>query len=146
MIYNASNKLDVQKAREKLEWLIKNEKRFKLTQKRERRSIPLNNFLHVVLSSYALFIGETLEYVKQVIFKQIVCKQIFEYERVNPKTGEIRIAYKSTADMDSKELSDAIAMFRNHSLVDVGYYIPDPTDLAAIDQMEREIEMQKQWL
>ena len=146
MIYNANNELDIWKARKRLEWLIMNRKRFELTEKRPRRTLSQNNYLHLALSYYALEMGEEMEYVKQYIFKQIVCSHIFKYDRINRKTGEIRLAYKSTANLDTKELTDAIECFRNHASKDLGIYIPEPSDLALIDQMENEINRNKQYL
>lgn len=146
MIYNGEIELDAKKAKERLSWLIEKGKRFELSEKRKRRSLSQNNYLHLLLSYYALEMGEELEYVKQYIFKEIVCPRIFKYERINRKTGEIRTAYKSTAVLNTKELTDAIDKFRNHSAKELGLYLPEPSDLALIDQMENEIRKNEKWL
>lgn len=146
MIYNSKIELEAKKAKERIKWLIKNERRFELTEKRPRRSISQNAYLHLILSYYAVEMGEELEYVKQYIFKEIVCFHIFSYERINRKTGEVRMAYKSTADLDTKQMTDAIECFRNHSAKELGLYLPEPSDLPLIDQMENEIKKQQQYL
>lgn len=146
MIYNGDIELDQRKAKQRLEWLIEKGKRFELTEKRKRRSLNQNNYLHLILTYYALEMGEELEYVKQYIFKEIVCPHIFKYDRINQKTGEIRASYKSTADLNTKQLTDAIDSFRNHSAKELGLYLPEPSDLPLIEQMEREISQNQEYL
>ncbi len=146
MIYNGEIELDQRKAKERLEWLISKSKRFELKEKRKSRSLSQNNYLHLILSYYALEMGETLEYVKQEIFKKIINTDIFKYERINRMTGEIRDDWKSTSGMDTKQLTTAIDRFRNHASKDLGIYLPEPKDLALIDQMQNEIQNQKQYL
>lgn len=146
MIYNPRIELDKQRAKERLEWLISKEKRFELSEKRERRSISQNNYLHLILSWYALEMGESLDYVKQEIFKKTINPDFFRYQRINRVTGEIREDWKSTSELNTKEITDCIDRFRNHASKDLGIYLPEPKDMVALNQMEAEIQKNKVYL
>lgn len=142
MIYNSKKEIDVQNAIDRINWLIKNKKLFELTQKREKRTIRQNRYEHLLFSWFALEYGETKEYVKQVIFKQWVNPEIFKTEYVNEKTGEIREAWRSTADLDTKEKTLAIDRFRDYSSKEAGIYLPEPRDLVSLQEMEIELSKQ----
>lgn len=145
-LYDSNNELDVHNARERLEWLIKNNKRFEITQKRKTRSMSQNKYLHVVLSYCALEIGETIEDFKQYYFKAEICKVIFEYEHVNKQTGEISTRLRSTTKLSTKEMTDAINMLRNFASMRLGIYIPAPHERHLIDQMEWEVNQKREYL
>lgn len=49
MQYDGSNPLHVQQAKAKLEKLIKGQKVFELTEKKPKRSLNQNKYLHVIL-------------------------------------------------------------------------------------------------
>ena len=139
MKFDASNDFDKQRARARLELLIKGEKRFDIIEKRRKRSISQNSYLHLILTWFAIEYGETMDYVKVYFFKNICNKDLFLTEYVNKKTGEIRKAWKSTADCTDKELSNAVENFRNYSVKEAGIYLPEPNDLASINNLELEI-------
>jgi hypothetical protein len=146
MIYNAKNSFDCIKAEERLKYLISNEKKFELTEKKPLRTLSQNNYLHLILSYFALEYGETAEYTKQKIFKKIVNPQIFITEYVNRKSGEIREELRSTGDLDTKELTDAINRFMDYSSKIAGIYLPRPEDVLYLEEIEKQISNQKQYL
>ena len=139
MIYDSNIELDVKRANERLEWLIANGKQFEIKEKRKRRSIAQNSYLHLILTWYAIEYGESVEYVKQEVFKKQLNAHIFKSEFINRKTGEVRDDWRSTADVDSAELTNAIDRFRDYSSKEAGFYLPTPDDMHLINQMEREI-------
>lgn len=146
MIFNSKIEHDKQKARDQLEFLIKNEKRFEIIEKRNNRTLKQNAYLHLILSYFALEVGETLEFIKQEVFKKKVNPDTFKTERRNPKSGKIREDWKSSADLNTKELSDCIDRFKNWSLQKTGIRIPDANENEFIDSIRNQIEQQKQWL
>lgn len=146
MIYNAEIELDKNRAKERLEWLIKKGKRFEIKEKREKRSISQNSYLHLILSWYAIEYGETLEYVKQEVFKKQVNQIIFKTEHINKKTGEIRDDWRSTSELNTKEMTTAIDRFRNYSSKEAGIYLPEPKDMAMLNHIEAEIEKYKTYI
>ncbi|WP_339889789.1 hypothetical protein [uncultured Flavobacterium sp.] len=146
MFYNAEKPIDVQRAIVKFQHLIEKKKTFELTQKKEKRTLNQNSYLHLILSFFALEYGETLEYVKFEFFKKLVNKQIFEYERINVKTGEIRIDYRSSASLNTKEMTDAIERFRNYSSKEAGIYLPTPEEGIMLKEIELQIKNNEQWI
>lgn len=79
------------------------------------------------LQYFASEFGYDEEYVKYNIFKQIVNREIFAKQRTN-RRGQPVTYWRSTADLDTKELTDAIEKFRNYSSMVAGLYIPEPNE------------------
>lgn len=146
MLYDLTNDLDKNRAIEKFKYFINQNKIIELKEKRKIRSLSQNNYLHLILSWYALEMGETLEYTKRDIFKIQINPEIFCYDFINRKTGEIRKDLKSTSIIDTKEMTTAIDRFRNFASLKFGIYLPEPEDLVNLREMERQINNQKQFL
>lgn len=137
MIYNPNKEIDIQNSITRINWLIKNKKLFELTQKREKRSISQNSYLHLLFSWFGLQTGHTFKEVKQDIFKMHVNSDLF-YE------GEIEGAitvqrWGSTADLNTKQMTLAIDRFRDFSSKECGFYLPEPKDLVLLQDMEIEL-------
>lgn len=139
MIFNASNEFDIQRAKERLGYLIDKKKTFEITEKKPKRTYSQNNYIHLLFAWFALEYGETPEYVKQEIFKKLVNPQIFLTEYVNYKTGEVRAAWRSTADLNTKEMTTAIDNFRDYASKEAGIYLPTPDDLNSLNEIERQV-------
>lgn len=146
MLYNLSIATDAARATSKLEELIKEGGVVELKKKAKPRTSQQNKYLHLLLTWFAIEYGETVEYVKQVMFKRQVNATIFEYERVNKKTGEVRTDYRSTADISTAELSDAIERFRNYSSREANIYLPSANEDRFLAQIEVEAERYKHYL
>lgn len=146
MIYNAKNNYDCQRAKDRLKYFIENEKKFELTEKKPLRSLKQNNYLHLILSYYALEYGETLDYIKQNVFKIICNHDIFLTEYANRKTGIIRTELRSTADINSQEMTMAIDRFRTYASKEAGIYLPAPEDLNYLEEIEKEVTNNKLYL
>ena len=140
MIFNASNEFDIQRAKERLGYLIDKKKTFEITEKKPKRTYSQNNYIHLLFAWFALEYGETPEYVKQDIFKKLVNPQIFLTEYVNYKTGEVRAAWRSTADLNTKEMTTAIDNFRDYASKEAGIYLPTPDDLNSLNEIERQVD------
>lgn len=140
MIYNPENPLEIKQAIEKINHLIKTGKRFELKAKHDRRSISQNSYLHLLLTWFAIETGYTLEEVKQDIFKKMVNPNMFyEGEHIG-KIESLKLErWRSTSSLDTAELTLAIDRFRDFSSIELGIYLPEPSDLALIQQMENEI-------
>ena len=146
MLYNAEKRIDVERAVARVNDLIKRKKKFEVIEKMPIRSLNQNNYLHLILSWYALEYGETLEYIKQEVFKKHVNKKIFEFEFINHKTSEVRIEYRSTAMLDSRELTLAIEKFRDFAAKQANIYLPEPKDLIFLQEIQDEITKHKNLL
>jgi hypothetical protein len=141
MIYDSNSKLDCERAITVLKGFIAKGKKFELKAKHPKRSISQNNYLHLILTWFGIETGYTLEEVKQEIFKKHVNPNIF-YEG---EFGElIKIErWRSTASLDTAEMTLAIDRFRNFSSIECSIYLPEPSDLVSIQELEREISKHK---
>ncbi|WP_127846172.1 hypothetical protein [Psychroflexus aestuariivivens] len=145
MLYDTSIEFDKKRAIERFKYLIDKKKRIELIEKKKKRSLSQNNYLHLILSWFGLEFGYTLEEVKQEIFKKEVNPEIF-YD--GEKSGLITISrWRSTADCNTEEISLATNRFRDYSAKN-GCYLPEPNDLPAISEMERQLSQHnvKQYL
>lgn len=140
MIFDTSKKEQGQKFKDRANFLYKKGAKIEILEKSKKRTYSQNNYLHLILGWFALEYGETLEYVKQIIFKQWVNAEIFRYEFINEKSGEVREAWKSTAKLSRNELTAAIERFRNYSAKNLNLYLPEPGDLTLLEEIENEVE------
>lgn len=136
MIYSTHIPEQREKAIERFQWLVERHKRIELTEKKTKRSISQNGYLHLILSWFGLEFGYTLEEVKQEIFKKEVNQDIF-YD--GEKDGIVKVQqWRSTASLNTGEMTLAIDRFRDFS-ADHGCYLPEPKDLPALEQIENEL-------
>jgi hypothetical protein len=141
MIYNSLNPLHQKQAIEKVNYFISKGKRFELKAKNDKRSISQNSYLHLILAFFGIETGYTLEEVKQEVFKKHVNSALF-YE--GEFDGVVKIErWRSTADLDTAEMTLAIDRFRNFSSQELGIYLPEPNDLVLLQEIENEISKHK---
>ena len=145
MIYNLSSPLD------KANFLLRAKKLadsgviVDLTEKKPRRSLPQNKYLHVILAYFGAQTGNTLEWVKQQYYKKLVNPDLFIREKEDKYLGRIKVL-RSSADLDTSEFSLSIERFRNWAAQEAGIYIPSADEAILIQQMEIEIERNKEYL
>ena len=116
-----------------------------LTEKKPRRSNQQNAYLHVILGYFAMETGNTLEWVKQQYFKKLVNADIFIREQEDKWLGRMKVL-RSSADLDSAEMTPAIDRFRNWSSSEAGIYLPSANEEDMLSLMEIEISRYKQYL
>ncbi len=146
MKFDLENIVDVQKYRFASERFIKAKKFVELKAINPVRSSQQNKYLHVLVAYFASEYGETADYVKQTIFKKVVNKEIFRTEYANKKTGEVREEWRSSAELDSGELTMAIDRFRDYASKEAGIYLPSPDEVSFLKSCEVEIARNKQYL
>lgn len=144
MIYNPESRIDVQNAIEKINYFISKKKVFELKAKRERRTISQNSYLHLLFSWFALETGYTTDEVKQDIFKKIVNPTLF-YEGEFGSIITIE-RWRSTASLNTEEMTLAIDRFRDYSSKEAGIYLPEPSDLALIKEIEIRVNNNQKYL
>lgn len=144
-VYNGSKKIDQQRAIQRLQFLIANGKVFELTEKKRTRSISQNSFLHLILQFFAHETGYTTAEVKQEIFKKIVNPDTF-YDGEVDKGLIVLQRWRSTANLNTKEMTFCIDRFRDYASKEAGIYLPDPHDLSLIDEIKITVENNKQYL
>ena len=144
MIYNPEKQIDVSRAIERLKFFIENKRVFELTEKRKKRTISQNAYLHLLFGWFALETGYTTEEVKQEIFKKIVNPNTFyEGEFGNIITIE---RWRSTANLNTQEMTICIDRFRDYSSKEAGIYLPQPSDLVMLQEMEIQISNNQNYL
>ena len=119
----------------------KEQKVFELTEKKPQRSLSQNKYLHICLSYFGCQIGETMEYVKRNYYKILCNKDTFVREREDKFLGKIKYL-RSSADLDSAEMSLTIERFRNFAGAQ-GIYIPSREEDRLVQWMEIETEQNK---
>lgn len=145
MIYNTSNPLDKANFLLRAKKLAESGKIVELTEKKPRRSLPQNKYLHVILAYFGAQTGNTLEWVKQQYYKKLVNPDLFIREKEDKYLGRIKVL-RSSADLDTSEFSLSIERFRNWASQESGVYLPSADEYIIIQQMEIEIERNKEYL
>lgn len=116
-----------------------------LTEKKERRTLSQNKYLHLILGHFALEYGETMEYVKRRYFKELCSPDLFVFyknDRYMGMTQELR----SSRDVDTAEMTLAIERFRHWSSKECGIYLPTAEEHAFLRQIEVDMDRNKEWL
>ena len=145
MLYNLSSPLDVQNARTRLEMLVKRGCTIELSEKKAKRSLSQNRYLHLLLGYFASQTGNTLEWVKQQYYKKLCNPDIFIGEREDLFLGRVKYV-RSSADLRTDEMNLSIERFRNWSATEAGIYLPEATSEAEIAALQVEVERYKTYL
>jgi hypothetical protein len=104
----------------------------------QKRSNPQNRYLHLALAYFAHCYGCTKTEAKEIYLKQYACRDIFLVETTD-KNGNTASYYRSTADLNTVEMSNAINNFVAYASCN-GIEIPLPDDEIGIRYCERQIE------
>lgn len=145
MIYNLSSPLDKANFLLRAKKLAESGVIVDLTEKKPRRSLPQNKYLHVILAYFGTQTGNTLEWVKQQYYKKLVNPDLFIREKEDKYLGRIKVL-RSSADLDTSEFSLSVERFRNWASQEAGIYLPSADEFIIIQQMEIEIERNKEYL
>lgn len=145
MVYNLSNPLDVQNAKTRLELLVKRGCIIELTEKKQKRTLNQNAYLHLLLGYFASQTGNTLEWVKQQYYKKLCNPDLFIGEREDLFLGRVKYV-RSSADLRTDEMNLSIERFRNWSASEAGIYLPEATNEAEIAALQVEVERYKTYL
>lgn len=145
MVYDTSNPLDKANFLLRAKKLAESGKIVELTEKKPRRSLPQNKYLHVLLAYFGTQTGNTLEWVKQQYYKKLVNPDLFIREKEDKYLGRIKVL-RSSADLDTSEFSLSIERFRNWASQEAGIYLPSADEYIIIQQMEIEIEKNKDYI
>lgn len=138
MIYNTSNHVERQKAITRIKKLLENKAVIEIIEKKPTRTIKQNRYLHLILGLFASETGYTLEEVKQEIFKKIVNPALFYEGEIGELVSIQR--WRSTADLDTFEMTQAIEKFRDYSTAEAGIYLPSPDEKDFLMQIEIELK------
>lgn len=133
MRFNLSNPLHARQAMARLEHLIEKGAIADLTQKRKQRTYSQNAYLHLILTSWGQELGMDLDEMKQMV-KTHLSPSLFQYK----KRG-VRL-YRSTAQLNTKEMTTLIDKIRVTAMESTGFYIPEPHEQELLRSMANETE------
>lgn len=105
---------------------------------RPTRSLKANAYYHLLLQICGSEWGYSLAEMK-IIHKRDISPSVFIYWK-NEKAFT-----KSSADLNSKELSDAIEQLKKYS-AEQGLVLPEPTDEDAMRHWEKQIQTNERYL
>lgn len=145
MIYNLKNIQEQKLILSKVQWMIGKEKKVELTEKREKRTLSQNNYLHLILSFFCIETGNKLEFVKQEYFKKLVNPDIFILEKDDKFLGRVQVL-RSSAEVNTKEMTVAIDRFRDWSSQEAGIYLPEANEEEFLRHIQNEVERHRQWI
>lgn len=107
--------------------------------------IPQNAYLHLILGWFAIETGNRLEFVKQEYFKRHINPDLFVTEKDDEYLGKVQVL-RSSRDLDSAEMTTAIDRFRAWSSQEAGIYLPSPDEQAFLQEVEKEMYRNKEFL
>lgn len=146
MLYDLSNPLHSEQFKLRVNKLYQSKAVVELTEKKPKRSIPQNKYLHLILGYFGVETGNDLNWVKREYFKKLCNKDIFVREREDSIT-KAKVKYlRSTADLTTDEMTTAIERFRNWSSQEAGVYIPSSDEHELLMIAEMGTERNKQYL
>lgn len=145
MIYDLSNPWEVQNLREYLNKLIHKGGMVEVRRKAPQRSLNQNRYLHLILGFFGSEYGLSLDEVKVDIFKRECNRDLFEREATNKKGRTVKYL-RSSAELNSAEMTLAIERFRNWSASVAGIYLPSPNEQQFLAYCEQEIERNREYL
>lgn len=146
MRYNFAKQEEVNQAREYFDKLLSKKAIVEIKQKHPARTYNQNNYLYLLLGYCALEYGESLDGFKNLIFKRYINKDIFETIYTNYKTGEIRKAWRSTAELTTEEMRIVIDRLISFAAKEMGLMLPSSSDFNEIKNLQNEVEINRQYL
>jgi len=132
MFYDLANPVELKTAQSRFDFLISKQKRINLTEKRRKRTYQQNKYLHLIIGFFSIETGYTLEESKQIYKK--ASPDIYFYTKNN------RPFIRSSADLDTVEMTISIEKFRNYSSEKGGIYLPSPNETEFLENIENQLE------
>lgn len=144
MKYDLQQKHEIKKMYLRLKQLVKKGALTEVLDK-SKRSRNQNNYQHLLFAAFALEYGCSLDYAKQVIYKEIVCPEVFMYKRPL-KNDDIIEEKRSTRDIPKETTTMCIKHFKEWSAKEAGIPLPDATDQGWLRQIELEAARMSHYL
>ena len=125
--------------------LIEEEAIVEIKKKHPSRSISQNAYLHVILGYFGQEFGYDIDTVKYEYFKKLCNPQIFIKKRTNKRGTEVEYL-RSTADLNTAEMTLAIERFRNWASAEAHIYLPAPNEYEHLLYAQQMIEQNEEFL
>jgi hypothetical protein len=144
MIYNLKNPYEREQFQSWCAMMLDRQNVVECVNK-QKRTLKQNAYLHVLLGFFASEWGNTLEEVKQDIFKRQCNPKLFCIVKRN-KFGKMVTTLRSTSSLTTGEMTTAIERFRNWSVSECGLYLPGPNENEFLLYCQQQIERNREFL
>ena len=132
MFYDLSIPTEVKSAQSRLSFLIDNQKKISIVEKRRKRTYQQNRYLYLLIGFFSIETGYTLSESKQIY--KLQSKDIYFYTKNN------RPFVRSSADLNTAEMTQTIERFRNYASSEGGIYLPSPNEDIFLQNIENQLE------
>ena len=146
MVYDLSTDIDRIRFQRRVETLLEKRVVVDLSEKKPKRTIPQNAYLHLLIGEFAMRTGNTMDWVKQEYFKRHCNAELFvrlKQDRLTKREVEV---LRSSRDLDTGEMKIAIDRFKHWSSAECGIDLPDAEDKEWLGYIEREMQHNREWL
>ena len=131
MLFDLSKHIDKEQAKARFEYLIEKGVLIDISEKRKKRTIQQNKYLHVLFALFGIEFGYNIEESKTLIKREL--KYFY-------KKNE-QIFLKKTSKMNTEELTIFIEKFRNYSSQN-GLYLPS-AEMYLLNYIDIDKEIEK---
>ena len=145
MIYDLNTEIDRERLTKRITALFSARKVVEVKVYQPKRTNAQNRYLHAILGEFAMQTGNTLEETKTEYFKKYCNADLFLVRKTLKHIGTIE-TLRSSAELDTAEMTTAIERFRNWSASEAGIYLPSPDEEAYIAAIEAEMQRHRDWL
>lgn len=146
MWYDLKDEIERQKFMESAMRLINERTAIIELVNKKPRSLRSNSYLHVILSYFALQVGESAEDVKTLYYKQECNADIFVRRKYDKILKRERSYIRSTKDLTQDEMNLSITRFRNFASKVANIYIPSGDEHYAIMKMQHDVANGKTYI
>lgn len=146
MVYDLSTDIDRIRFQRRVETLLEKRVVVDLSEKKPKRTIPQNAYLHLLIGEFAMRTGNTMDWVKVEYFKRHCNAELFvrlKQDRLTKREVEV---LRSSRDLDTGEMTTAIDRFKHWSSAECGIDLPDAEDKEWLGYIEREMQHNREWL
>lgn len=143
MLYDLSNRIDLEKFRLRVAHFIEKGSKVEMTEKAFRTGRQ-NNYLHLLIGVVAMEVGETMDYTKEVYYKRLVNPDIYIVERDDRFAGKVRRTRHSN-ELTKEEMAMSIDRFKRWGNEN-GIYMPNPEDESLLRDIEIEMGRMRKYL
>lgn len=144
MLYDLKDEFQREDFKQRVNDLYEKRCVVELTRKSPQRTCQQNKYLHLIISWWAVHYGCSKDYAKRHFFKYVCNEELFLVER-QANDGTVFKELRSSADLDTQEMTTAIERFRNYCAYH-GCYLPSPEEQQFLMYVEREIEKNREFL
>lgn len=145
MIINLGNPYEVDKAQKHLDYLKSKGCWCEVKELKPKRSNRQNAYLHLLIGYFASVYGCSFEEAKIDFYKRTCNRDLFEIEVTNKK-GQTVKTLRSSATLDSREMTISIERFRNWASAEAEIYLPSPNEEQFLAYCRQQIEMNAEFV